>query len=834
MKTRNLNKLGLLGGVCLLLTSCDPLAGKITITFDSRGGTEIAPIRVNSNTVIEKPTDPKKEGSTFLFWSTEENGKTPFDFNQPFFYDTTLYAQWDLNVKSYTVTFNSMGGSSIESQTVTYGEKATKPKDPTNTNLDYKFDGWVTSLPINPEEIAFDFENTPITENITLYARWTRKNVLPAQRVELKSSYLTKTKAMNETNPKEYDYYINREDLHTYVGTDNEYILPVNLKDSEEGITFDTSNIDITVKEGQDQLDPSFYTLNGTKIKFEKSAEGKKISVDIKVKGKDTITKIDNLIVTSGFNVYSVADLCLVTHTLYLNGVTEHGFDILRSATVKTERILLQEDLNIKNEDFAGDAFNNFETKVFTSNNEWYTSIFDRADIEVKPEDPDYDYIKDNCPDSKALKDKILLFALNMKADNLGVTDRSHAPYAVGDKEFNGNYYTIKMTEGFSQVVREHPYEPVELNKDLEGHITNFVECSSFLFHVSNEKDDYKIKNVNFVGNSSISDFNESFKNSGGIGFVHTSTLGSGEIGNLAGQAKEDISHAVNVTLDNVHARNSCVAISLWERYDLDGTGTQKKNTKFNLLNSKVYNCFSSSFFVDESRLNIEKSELVHAGGPLFIVHTKEAIEEEGTNFDYYSSKHFLPEVTIDKETVLDNQVLGTEAWFQMQNATIIGTLLKDKTENKNTIDNVFNNYGKTILQKKDNEYTFNFISLTLNLYNLFDAVEAPKYYSLSSFSIGDSRDYLNCNQLNSLYKAIAPQSGVMMYTNNGGIVGLSSEQCPQLGINYGENNLKCSQADYLNVQLDLGLVSGQTTFGGLGSFNLILSAYPLSAETNK
>ena len=72
---------------------------------------------------------------------------------------------------TYTVTFNTDGGSAVASQTVTSGAKATKPADPAKEG--FAFDGWYKDAAFTT---AFDF-NTAITSDVTVYAKW---NATPA------------------------------------------------------------------------------------------------------------------------------------------------------------------------------------------------------------------------------------------------------------------------------------------------------------------------------------------------------------------------------------------------------------------------------------------------------------------------------------------------------------------------------------------------------------------------------------------------------------------------------------------------------------------------------
>ncbi|MGM9971509.1 MAG: pectinesterase family protein, partial [Anaeroplasmataceae bacterium] len=67
----------------------------------------------------------------------------------------------------YTVTFNTMGGSSIDSVNVTEGDKLTAPSAPSKDG--YVFNGWYTDSSCTT---AYNFNST-VTNSFTLYAAWT-------------------------------------------------------------------------------------------------------------------------------------------------------------------------------------------------------------------------------------------------------------------------------------------------------------------------------------------------------------------------------------------------------------------------------------------------------------------------------------------------------------------------------------------------------------------------------------------------------------------------------------------------------------------------------------
>ena len=82
--------------------------------------------------------------------------------------DSDVTVDVTYTAKDYTVTHESNGGSTVPSQTVKYNETANKPADPTKSG--YTFAGWYTEEKLTNK---YDFA-TPVTGNITLYAKWTR------------------------------------------------------------------------------------------------------------------------------------------------------------------------------------------------------------------------------------------------------------------------------------------------------------------------------------------------------------------------------------------------------------------------------------------------------------------------------------------------------------------------------------------------------------------------------------------------------------------------------------------------------------------------------------
>ena len=121
-----------------------------TITFDTNGGSEIAPITQDYGTEITAPDNPTRKGYTFKGWDKEIPKTMPAE-------NITVKAQWEIN--QYTIAFDTNGGSEIAPITQDYGTEITAPANPTRKG--YTFKGWDKEIP----------ETMP-AENITVKAQW--------------------------------------------------------------------------------------------------------------------------------------------------------------------------------------------------------------------------------------------------------------------------------------------------------------------------------------------------------------------------------------------------------------------------------------------------------------------------------------------------------------------------------------------------------------------------------------------------------------------------------------------------------------------------------------
>ena len=132
-----------------------------TVIFVSNGGSSVATQTIDVGNRVSKPSNPTKNGYTFVEWQV---GGETYDFSKPVNSNLALAAVWKKDeVPKYTVTFNSDGGSNVNSQTIEKGKTVTKPSNPTKNG--YTFVEWQ----LNGK--TYNFSNQ-VTGNITLKAVW--------------------------------------------------------------------------------------------------------------------------------------------------------------------------------------------------------------------------------------------------------------------------------------------------------------------------------------------------------------------------------------------------------------------------------------------------------------------------------------------------------------------------------------------------------------------------------------------------------------------------------------------------------------------------------------
>ena len=145
---------------------------KFIVTFDNEGTRTTAII--DNGVKLTAPAAPTKEGYRFSGWYYDNSGsKAKWNFDT----DTvtramTLTAKW---VRTYTVTFETSGGSAVAPVTVDTGSTVTKPADPTKSG--YTFGGWYKDSTL---QTPWDFANGTVTADTTLYAKWTANPPAPS------------------------------------------------------------------------------------------------------------------------------------------------------------------------------------------------------------------------------------------------------------------------------------------------------------------------------------------------------------------------------------------------------------------------------------------------------------------------------------------------------------------------------------------------------------------------------------------------------------------------------------------------------------------------------
>ncbi len=140
-----------------------------TISFDSNGGSKVSNVTEKFNSSVTAPVNPIKNGFTFIDWYFDNNTfVNAYIFSVMPAEDVTLYAKWNAN--TYTITFDTLGGSTINSISQNVGTNLIAPVSPIREG--YMFIGWYSDDTLINKYI---FSTMP-SKNFTVYARWEESN----------------------------------------------------------------------------------------------------------------------------------------------------------------------------------------------------------------------------------------------------------------------------------------------------------------------------------------------------------------------------------------------------------------------------------------------------------------------------------------------------------------------------------------------------------------------------------------------------------------------------------------------------------------------------------
>lgn len=344
-------------------TGNDTLTRKVQylcdINFDLNGGTINGSDTMETQTVYSNeklgtakcypndqpfvvPTDPVREGYTFLGWYTQAEGGTKYTFTEAVSSNITLYAHW--NAHSHTVTLEN--DENKEMNSYDYGSSVSVPTPTKKTG--YNFNHWEVTVPdgetapsLNGPDENGNYSFSMPDYDITLTAKWTQKDVIDPD-VDLK--FDAATGEVTSNNPQ-----VNADDIINRKFYDDKGNEVPGEKLNDRGLPMEPGDyiVKVDVKETEKTAPANQITGNQIKWSYNVPQEEEKVTYTLsllggiaKVNGKDTtINDNGDITIEKGATVEVTFDKSILSDAQTFDQWTIKPASVLNAVDPKAETI---------------------------------------------------------------------------------------------------------------------------------------------------------------------------------------------------------------------------------------------------------------------------------------------------------------------------------------------------------------------------------------------------------------------------------------------------------------------------------------------------------------